>query len=149
MRCDVGTLDGMSAVIAGGPAAGALMPPLGCVRCHAWNRLSPALLLFSASCFLRSCLDVRRRVFQGANRSVQLVHSNARNYSLAKRGKYIPGSTKSRSSAPRGLGCTYVTPGVKGGQTTLDTPPRSVRSDSVTYAAAPGPTSVHRALVTS
>ena len=32
----MGTLDGMSAVIAGGPAAGALMPPLGCVLCHAW-----------------------------------------------------------------------------------------------------------------
>ena len=37
MMCDMGTLDGMSAVIAGGPAAGALMPPLGCVLCHAWN----------------------------------------------------------------------------------------------------------------
>ena len=59
----MGTLDGMSAVIAGGPAAGALMPPLGCVRCHAWDRLSPGLLLFSASCFLRSCLDVRRTEF--------------------------------------------------------------------------------------
>ena len=35
----MGTLDGMSAVIAGGPAAGALMP-LGCVLCHdiyAWR----------------------------------------------------------------------------------------------------------------
>ena len=32
----MGTLDGMSAVIAGGPAAGALMPPLGCVLCLAW-----------------------------------------------------------------------------------------------------------------
>ena len=32
----MGTLGGMSAVIAGGPAAGALMPPLGCVLCHAW-----------------------------------------------------------------------------------------------------------------
>ena len=28
---------GMSAVIAGGPTAGALMPPLGCVLCHAWT----------------------------------------------------------------------------------------------------------------
>ena len=37
----MGTLDGMSArlaVIAGGPAAGALMPPLACVLCHAWTR---------------------------------------------------------------------------------------------------------------
>ena len=33
----MGTLDGMSAVIAGGPAAGALMP-LGCVLCHAWRQ---------------------------------------------------------------------------------------------------------------
>ena len=32
----MGTLGGMSAVIAGGPAVGALMPPLGCVLCHAW-----------------------------------------------------------------------------------------------------------------
>ena len=29
----MGTLDGMSAVIAGGPAAGGLIPPLGCVLC--------------------------------------------------------------------------------------------------------------------
>ena len=36
----MGTLNGMSAVIAGGPAAGALMPPLGCVLCHAGNRYS-------------------------------------------------------------------------------------------------------------
>jgi hypothetical protein len=28
------TLDGLSAVIAGGHAAGALMLPLGCVLCH-------------------------------------------------------------------------------------------------------------------
>ena len=34
----MGTLDGMSAVIAGGPAAGALMP-LGCVLCHAWRQV--------------------------------------------------------------------------------------------------------------
>ena len=33
----MGTLDGMSAVIAGGPADGALMP-LGCVLCHAWRQ---------------------------------------------------------------------------------------------------------------
>ena len=32
----MGTMGGMSAVIAGGPAVYALMPPLGCVLCHAW-----------------------------------------------------------------------------------------------------------------
>ena len=36
MKCDMGTLGGMSAVIAGGPAVCALMLPLGCVLCHAW-----------------------------------------------------------------------------------------------------------------
>ena len=32
----MGTMGGMSAVIAGGPAVYALMPPLGCVLCHAF-----------------------------------------------------------------------------------------------------------------
>jgi len=40
----MGTMGGMSAVIAGGPAVYALMPPLGCVLCHAWACPSEHLL---------------------------------------------------------------------------------------------------------
>ena len=47
----MGTLDGMSAVIAGGPAAGALIP-LVCVLFHAWRQdgasLSPVLLNYQS-----------------------------------------------------------------------------------------------------
>ena len=55
MKCDMGTLGGMSAVIAGGPAAGALMP-LGCVLCHAWRFLVSAKI--PANCNLEFTNDL-------------------------------------------------------------------------------------------
>ena len=57
----MGTMGGMSAVIAGGPAVYALMPPLGCVLCHAWRFLVSAKI--PANCNLEFTNDLELTVF--------------------------------------------------------------------------------------